>query len=224
VKRLLIVVEGQTEEAFVKHTLGPHLAPREIFSTPIVVTTKRDRLTGKKTGRGGGFWKNWKKDIRRLFLDSDPTTRFTTLFDLYGLPEDFPSVPDLPMPPDHATHVSRLESAMARDVGGDQRFIPYLQRHEFEALVLAGLKNLERLLDASDDLAGLEALRAELGSTPPEDVNDGEETAPSKRLLRHIPSYQKTVHGPLVVEQAGVASLRALCPRFDGWVSTLESL
>lgn len=104
----------------------------------------------------------------------------------------------------------------------DRRLIPYLQRHEFEALVLAGLSELEKLLDAEEDLRGVAELRTQLAGAAPEDVNDGRETAPSKRLLRLIPSYRKTVHGPLVVEATGLAVLRARCPQFDAWVTQLE--
>jgi hypothetical protein len=76
---------------------------------------------------------------------------------------------------------ARLEAALAREFD-DPRLIPYLQRHEFEALVLASLPLLRGLLDARDDLLGLEALAAELSQQSPEDVNDDRETAPSKRL------------------------------------------
>jgi hypothetical protein len=111
---------------------------------------------------------------------------------------------------------------MAESVG-DWRLIPYLQRHEFEALVLACLRPLRELLDPSDH-ARLDELKASLGQMGPEDVNDGNQTAPSKRLQTSIPGYQKTLHGPLALEATGLATVRAACPRFDAWVRTLESL
>ncbi len=104
------------------------------------------------------------------------------------------------------------------------RLIPCLQRHEFEALVLAALSSLAELLDAEDDLRGLHALKKEMGDTPPEDVDDGPETAPSKWLLRHIPGYRKTLHGPDVTADVGLASLRRACPRLNAWVRGLEGL
>jgi hypothetical protein len=185
--RLHVVVEGQTEESFVRHTLAPHLASHAVYAEPIIVATRRDRTTGRKIGRGGGDWNKWRKDIRRLFLDPSPDVRFTTLFDLYGLPNDFPKMGELAKEPDTARRAEFLEHAMADDLS-DRRLVPYLQRHELEALVLAGLDRLRSLLDAPTDLAGLGALRSGIGSTPPEDIDDGAETAPSKRLLRSIPS------------------------------------
>ena len=73
-------------------------------------------------------------------------------------------------------------------------------------------------------MAGLEALQREIMGLSPEDVNDGPDTAPSKRLERLLPGYSKPLHGPLATEGAGLAALREACPRFDGWVRRLESL
>ena len=116
----------------------------------------------------------------------------------------------------------RLEAALAEDIG-DWRLIPYLQRHEFEALVLAGLEGLEAVLDPGER-APLAELRGLVCVMPPEEVNDGSETAPSKRLERALPGYQKVEHGPAALEGVGLEVLRARCPRFGAWVSRLEKL
>jgi hypothetical protein len=58
----------------------------------------------------------------------------------------------------------------------------------------------------------------------PEDIDDGTRSAPSKRLLTHVPSYRKTVHGPLATEDTGLAALRGQCERFDAWIALLEGL
>jgi len=146
----------------------------------------------------------------------------TTLFDLYGLPDDFPGLGAHAQEPDTNRRCDALQTALGAAVN-DQRFIPYLQRHEFEALVLASLPALGELLDAEDDLAGLAALRREVDALTPEDVNDGRNTAPSKRLLAHIPGYSKTLHGPLVTSATGLIALRRTCPRFNAWLDQLEA-
>ncbi|MBN8229075.1 DUF4276 family protein [Corallococcus macrosporus] len=223
-KRLIIVVEGQTEEGFVKGVLCPHLNARSIYTSVIIVTTRRDALTGAKLDKGGGFWRNWDRDLRRVMGEnSGPDVAFTTLIDLYGLPKDFPQLEALSRIGDTRHRASEVEDVISKQFG-DRRLIPYVQRHEFEALVLASLGELARVLDAEDDLRGLEQLRSEIAAYPPEDVNDGPKSAPSKRLLARIPSYGKTLHGPLAVESTGLASLRAACPRFDAWVTRLEGL
>lgn len=219
---LFVVVEGQTEEAFVKQVLTPHLAGHHVQATAIIVTTSR-QAHGKKHKGGGGNWDFWRNDIRRLWLDRRPEVRVTTLLDLYRLPKNFPELEKHGPVRDTARRCDELERAMADDVH-ERRFVPYIQRHEVESLVLAALPCLKKLLDTEADRRGLDGLEADIGDFAPEDVNEGAETAPSKRLERFIPSYQKTVHGPLVLGDAGLPALRAKCPRFSAWIQQLEAL
>jgi hypothetical protein len=221
--RLYIVVEGGTEQEFVKQLLGPHLGASHVWTTPIEVTTKRDRKTGQKLAKGGGHWKHWRKDICNVLRSHAADLRVTTLFDRYGLPEDFPGLQACSIERDTVARADLLEEAMAKDIG-DGRFIPYVQRHEFEALVLAGLDELRELLVDADARTGLDALREELGAAAPEDVNDGRETAPSKRLFARVRGYNKTTHGPIVTSRVGIDRLKVRCPRFGAWVSRLEAL
>ncbi|MHB8872080.1 MAG: DUF4276 family protein [Myxococcaceae bacterium] len=223
--RLVVLVEGETEERFVSHLLGPHLDSRGIFTKAIVVASRRERATGRKLGRGGGHWSSWRKELRLVMKDQGAEARFTTLFDLYGLPSDFPELKQRSECADTAQRARLLEEAIVKDLAVEApRLIPYLQRHEFEALVLAALEQLEGLLDDREDVVGCRSLRASIGAASPEEVNDGVNTAPSKRLGAAIPSYRKTVHGPLALEALGLAQLRAKCPRFAAWVDRLEGL
>jgi hypothetical protein len=220
--RLLMLLEGQTEEVFVKEVLAPHLLRFSVVVSYIVVATRRDKLTGEKK-RGGGHWKHWKKDLLLWrFEHRGNGVRFTTLFDLYGLPDDFPEFDTYASDLDTGRRAEKLQDAMAKVVA-DWRFIPYLQRHEFEALVLACLDELSDWLDPLER-PGVKVLRGSLGDAGPEDVNDGPETAPSKRLERHIPGYSKTEAGPASIALAGLAVIRSQCPRFDAWLTKLESL
>lgn len=89
---------------------------------------------------------------------------------------------------------------------------------------MAALPELKGVLDAPDDLAGVDQLMEVVQAIAPEDVNDGDRTAPSKRLETQIAGYRKTVHGPLAVAAAGLPALRTACPRFGAWVTRLEAL
>lgn len=219
--RLYVLVEGQTEEQFVRTVLEPHLRGLRIWTQAVIVETNRDAFGRKR--RGGGRWKHWLRDLKRLTgQQSGPDVRFTTLFDLYGLPDDFPDLDKHGADPDTARRADALALAMARVVE-DHRLIPYLQRHEMEALVLASLDALEELLPP-EDTSGVTTLRGLLAASTPEDINDGAETAPSKRLLACLPSYRKTLHGPLAIEATGLSALRRSCPRFNAWLAKLESL
>ncbi|MES2641217.1 MAG: DUF4276 family protein [Myxococcota bacterium] len=217
--RLHILVEGQTEEGFVKTILAPHLAHVHVWAVPIIVMTSK--APGGKRQKGGGDWLKWKRHLD-ILLGENPGegVRVTTLFDLYGLPGNFPGLGEARKQTNTVARVGALEHAMAAAVE-DRRFIPYIQRHEMEALVLVNLDSLAALVEPDD---GVDALRADIGDMAPEDVNCGDETAPSKRLIRFVPGYQKVLHGPAVMEATGLPKLRAACPRFNGWVSMLEAL
>jgi hypothetical protein len=70
------------------------------------------------------------------------------------------------------------------------------------------------------------AVSEQIGATPPEDINDGELTAPSKRLIAEVPDYEylKAVAGPAIAAQIGLPALRAACPHFHTWITRLEGL
>lgn len=227
---LHFVLEGQSEEAFVRRLLVPHLASFGVYGIPTIVGTRRER-DGRKR-RGGGDWEKWVKDIQLRLRDKRDVIRVTTLFDLYGLPKNFPELSTLSSISETHERCDKLEAAMAKVVN-DSRFIPYLQRHEFEALVLAGLPALGELLDQPEDKRGFAALQKDIGHTAPEEVNDHVNTAPSKRLSRFIPSYDENQSAlgkdkPFFAEQVAVRTglevLRMKCPRFGAWVQTLEAL
>lgn len=218
--RLCVVVEGESEERFVRGILGPHLDAMAVWTTWTIVETSRPARGGKR--RGGGKWKHWLRQIRNVCGDRSPDFRITTMFDFYGLPVDFPGL-DEQQGGDTRTRAAALETAMARVVG-DRRLVPNLLLHEFETLVLAANDQLMTLLDEDAQRSGLRVLSKELSGIDPEDVDDGKDTAPSKRLLSRISGYSKLAHGVTALQAAGLPSLRKACPRFDQWIKRLERL
>lgn len=75
-------------------------------------------------------------------------------------------------------------------------------------------------------LAGLAALAAEVGALAPEAIDEGAATAPSKRIIKHIPNYErlKVRVGAPAAAAIGLVKLRAQCPHFSDWVTRLERL
>jgi len=149
--------------------------------------------------------------------------RLTTLFDLYGLPPDFPERERIASDRGQFDRCERFQQVLARRIG-DWRFIPYLQLHEFEALVMACLPELKDLYDDPIQQNGVLRLQGEVASLKPEEINDSKVTAPSKRLERLIPGYRKKQDGPDAIELAGLPSVRSQCPRFGAWLTHLEML
>lgn len=221
--RLHFIVEGQTEETFVNQILRPHLA--ELF----IWADARCVMTGHKRGikhRGGiSSYAKAKSDIRAWMReDQNRDARFTTMFDLYGLPTDFPGYGDAVRIPDPYRRVEILEGALRDDIS-DWRFIPYFQLHEFEALLLSDPQKLEsQFYDRSSEIQRLGEMASRFDS--PERINDGTDTAPSKRIIHEIPEYgdMKASAGPIVASKIGLPTLRLKCGHFGEWLGKLEAL
>lgn len=206
-----ILVEGQTEDIIVEQVLAPSASPG-VWLKPILLKTKRPAGGGHHKG-GVSVWRKVEDDIRRL-LNDPHATYVTTLLDYYGLPLDTPGLSTQPRgnPYERVAHV---ESAMAAAIQ-DRRFVPNLVLHETEAWVFAAAQQLGEWFD---DAALAENLRKQAEAAGgPELVNDGHDTAPSKRLLKARPSYNKTQDGPNAISDLGVPALRAACPHLDEWL------
>jgi hypothetical protein len=220
--RLYITVEGQTEKAFVDQALTPHLANFQIETKPRVV------LTNRKLGRRGGVldFARIEGDLSRLMnQDRHPEARFTTMIDFYALPPSFPGWAESRRKNSAVEKVRVLEEAFYAKFR-DSRFHPNIQLHEFETLLYCDLSELEqRLTDAG---TGIAALHEEVGHLidHPEDINEGADTAPSKRIIKHLPVYarSKVRVGAPAASAIGLPTLRAKCPHFDEWLRRLEQL
>ncbi len=142
------------------------------------------------------------------------------MFDLYALPHDFPGFSEAKNQNDPYQRVEILEKAFAQDIAND-RFIPYIQLHEFETLVFADPQQLDWEYMEHDKSVG--RLVKMIGDKNPELINDGKETAPSKRIIAEIPEYDK-LGGVIVVEKIGLKKLRSRCRHFSEWLNRLEQL
>ena len=221
--RLHFIVEGQTEEAFVRRILCPHLGESSVWAKVRCVVTSRRR--GIKHRGGIRKYAQAKRDTTNwMNEDRNPDARFTTMFDLYRLPTDFPGHENAFRVGDPHERIRILENALSEDIS-DGRFIPYLRLHEFEALLLSDPWKLEvQFPDRRDEICRLIETVATFGS--PELVNDGPDTAPSKRIIHEIPEYgrMKASAGPIVAEKIGLDNLRLKCRHFGEWLSALEAL
>ena len=139
--RLHFIVEGQTEEIYVNRVLKPHFAPLSIWCNARCIMTSRKR--GIKHSGGIDSYARVKSDVTR-WMDNDKNSdaHFTTMIDLYALPTDFPGFSESRKINDPRQRVVFLESAFRKDIG-HPHFYPYIQLHEFEALLLADPKNLD---------------------------------------------------------------------------------
>ncbi len=214
--RVYLLVEGQTEEAFVRELLAPHYSRMGLYLAPIVFRTS--------PGHSGGVVSYGKVKTQLLRLCKQDATAFvSTLIDLYALPGDFPGMSDVAFPKHGSGRDKALyiEDRFARDIGLPN-FIPNLLVHEFEALLFVQPEKFSEWVDDESVADTLSQMAATYLS--PEDINDGRTTAPSKRIRSAMPSYRKTLHGPLIACDIGLDAMRRVCPHFHAWLERLEAL
>ncbi|QEH32532.1 hypothetical protein OJF2_10090 [Aquisphaera giovannonii] len=223
--RLYLFAEGQTEQTFADTILVPHLAHFGVYLRRSVLIA-----TGRRHGRvhrgGGRMYLPMKNDILRfLRQERGQDVFFTTMIDLYAIHADMPGLAAAePLRHDPHRRVREIERSFANDIG-DPRFIPYIQLHEFEAFLFAGVESFGYFYDGAEKAIGNLKAIADAHASP-EQIDDGPQTAPSKRIIENLPGYEgaKPTVGPQVAELIGLATIRAKCPHFDGWVSRLEAL
>jgi hypothetical protein len=215
-KRIYLLVEGQTEETFVREVLAPHYAKARLFMTPILLRTS--------PGYKGGVtsYGKVKSQLTRL-CRQDRGAAVTTIIDLYGLPQDFPgkSRSDFPIAGTGVQKAKFLEARLGQDIG-ESNFIPYLMVHEFEAMLFSDPARFGDWSDSEDVAKDLE--RVASGFRTPEDINESPQLAPSKRIMASMPSYEKTFHGPIIAAEIGLDALRRRCAHFAEWLTRLERL
>jgi Domain of unknown function (DUF4276) len=223
--RLYLFAEGQTEQTFADTLIKPQLAQHGVFMhNPILIAH------AKKKGlvhRGGGRkYVPMKNDIIR-FLKQEKASDvfFTTMIDLYAIHPDFPGLAESEsMRQDPLQRVEFLEQRFAEDIG-DPRFIPYIQLHEYEAYLFADPTCFSYLdAERKQELRVLQAIANQYQT--PELINDGQQTAPSKRIMAQFPDYEraKSTFGPQLAQHIGLQVIRSKCPHFNKWLSHLESL
>ncbi len=209
--RLAVSVEGPTEEEFVKTVLLDHLRPMAIEIQPVLIG--RARTSDK--GGGNVTIDRLASEMASLYRSFDTVT---SLVDFYGFRDK------------GGRTVQELENDLHIEVGNriggswnETKVFPYVQQYEFEGLLFADVEAFGGLIDVPDEsVVALRRIRGQFRT--PEDINDDPNMAPSKRIVGAIPRFRKSVHGPQVAETMGLESMRAECPRFNEWVSRLESL
>ncbi|WP_299457399.1 DUF4276 family protein [uncultured Microscilla sp.] len=222
-KRVHCIVEGQTEVKVFSTLLIPYLEEKvgayvDIRITPI-----------KHTGGGIVKFSKLKEELRNHLLDKGKIV--TTFFDYYGIH------PNLHFPNYEAAKVKQqnpivgaklLEEGMSNylseELGLDTRyFIPYIQLHEFEALLFSSSEGFEFQYDDVKILDELQKVRNRFPN--PEDINDSPETAPSKRLIKILKAngeaYNKVADGEDIATIVGLDTILQKCPRFKQWISEL---
>lgn len=214
--RLYILVEGPTEERFVKDVLSEYFLNKGIYITPIIISNK---ILAKGTKfKGGNVTFNKVIDECRKLLGSGYTT---TLLDYYGIDPKFKGYKESLEITELRGKKDILEKGLADEIK-NKKFIPNIQMHEFESLLFSNVDEFQWVEEDEDKIA---ALKSEIsGFETPEHVNNSKETAPSKRILSLYPQYNKVLDGINIAEEIGIEKMMEECPLFKEWVKKLEKI
>lgn len=225
--RLLIHVEGETEETFVNEVLGPHLYSRgysRVSARLMGNARQRDRRGGIRS------WSTVKQDIL-THLKEDPQCLASIMVDYYALPQTGERAwpgrnaagrrPFLQKAPTiHDALLAEVCDAMGKGFTS-RRFLPYVMMHEFEALLFSDCERFARGIGRPDLAPQFQQIRNTFET--PEEIDDSPITAPSKRVQDLVPGYEKPLMGTLAVLEIGLEAIRAQCPHFRSWLERLET-
>ena len=102
----------------------------------------------------------------------------------------------------------------------EERFVPYIEMHEFEALLFSDADIL-----AEKTGIALSQIKGVLDEyTNPEEIDDDPKKAPGKRLGALKSGYRKVAMGKAVSEAIGIRAIRNQCPHFNNWLTKFEYL
>ena len=216
--RVCVLVEGDTEASFVDLILSPEFAPKTIFLHPVLFRKQ-----------GGSFRYEKCQKVILSALKQDKSAQITTMVDFYGMPMDWPGRNESRSCRNYQDKAQRVEQALSEDIVaqmGDSwnpaQFIPYVQMHEFEALLFSSPVKLAESL--GDKKLSSNFLTIRNGFPTPEEINDNYETCPSRRIEGVFQSFKKTIDGVTAASRIGLGKMRQKCPHFNEWITKLEDI
>lgn len=226
--RLLVHVEGETEETFVNEVLAPHLYGSG-YSRVSARLLGNARQRERREGIRG--WNSVRDDILK-HLREDAGCLVTTMVDYYALPKTgqgaWPgrdAAGKLSFAQKAGTVQDAIHANISTEMGrgfDPSRFVPYVMMHEFEGLLFSDCERFGRGIGRLDLVEQFQAIRDDFKT--PEEINDSEVTAPSKRVEALVPGYQKPLLGTLAVLEIGLDRIRSECPHFRRWLERLQEL
>ncbi|MDO5844458.1 MAG: DUF4276 family protein [Methanocorpusculum sp.] len=209
-----INVEGGTEYQFVRKIIRPHLNKFGYNVVPFINETSPEHHGGITR------YEKFRENMLMLKPRKEPCV-ISTMIDFYQLPKDFPGMSSLSSVTADEDKVLFLEKSLKEDLSDlEPYFIPYIQLHEFEALLFSDIHEVDRKLKVNrgSRVIELRTLLERYGE--PENINTV--CAPSIHLKNLYPVYRKVAEGIPIAERIGLDVMREKCHHFDYWMKELE--
>jgi hypothetical protein len=222
---IYIIVEGQTEQTFVRDVLAPQMANQGIYLYPALI--------GKLGHKGGNIrFDRVKQDIGH-FLKQRHDTYISTMFDYFRIDSRWPGKKEVDQKIQNGATLTAFDKAelletstyqnivkMFSKCHPENRFIPYIEMHEFEALLFSDVN----ILAEKSKIEVLHLQKIIEAYKNPEEINDDPVKSPAKRLKTLNHTYQKVVMGKVIAEAIGIPCIRKKCAHFNNWLTKLEKL
>lgn len=147
------------------------------------------------------------------------------MFDFYALPTDFPGYTEISKINSPYDKVAKIEECFFESIGYKD-FIPYIQLHEFEALLFCGIKELAKLYPENEkNILQLNTVLEQYGNSP-ELINNSPQTAPSKRIINAVEAnkkhkYNKPQTAVEVLQEIGIERPMSKCLHFKEWLDKI---
>ena len=220
-----LIVEGRTEQTFVRDVLAPEMAGKGVHM--------RSAIIGKSGHKGGDIrFERAKTDIGN-FLKQRNDTYISTMFDYFRIDPQWPGREAVSQKIRNGVNLTAtckaksLEEATFSEIvkifpgcHPEKRFIPYIEMHEFEALLFSDADILAEKTEI--DVSCIRGIIEEYNN--PEEINDDPEKSPAKRLAKLKKGYRKVAMGKVISEAIGIQIIRKQCPHFNDWLVKLEKL
>ena len=140
------------------------------------------QLVGKPGHKGGDCrYERAKRDVLAL-LRQEADTVVTTMFDFYALPDSWPGRAEAKTAP-FSRKPSIVETAVKEDISSElgasfdkSRFRPYIQMHEFEALLFSQPATICAVLRSPESEEEVQSIRDSFRI--PEEINDDSDNRP----------------------------------------------
>lgn len=209
-KRLVFLVEGDTEIIFInQHVI------RYLYKLGYKIPMNAQKIiTNRQLNKKGGniSFSYLKNDVERILAQGNVI--ITTFLDFFRLPNDFPGYVN------DVNRITAIEEALFHFFN-NRNIIPYIQKHEMEALMYSGMDGFEFVVEDERKLNQLQEIINTYDN--PEDINNSPQTAPSKRL-ESIFNYNKVADGELILDALGIDTIIDKCPRFAEWLIKLQNV
>ncbi len=209
-----VLVEGTTEESFVNALLRDYFISFGVYLWPIQFSTSRKQKGGITS------YSKIKRQIQ-LCCKQHKDAFVTTMIDYYARPGDFPGDENTLNFNDPIKSIEYLEEHFALDIN-HSNFLPFIVLHEFEGLLYSDPNAFGKWF--KDEKTTQKLIEERKNVASPEHINQGNETAPSKRIKRHFPSYEKVSDGIQIAIEIGLNRIRKECMHFNKWLESLENL